>query len=318
MLFSNYQLEILVNDQPLEECEEPIGTGRTTTGPSYVLNEFSQRRLENKQTVYAAVTKLGVQFKIRYKIPYHTIFGGPIMAFVYVDGLHDNTYSAHTSLSSIQNIREGFYNYARGKIYNFKFDVTLWGNDEGYIIPNTRAGGQGAVSVYFYRAMHLHQIVKPRDINIKSAKVSEGRADLGLKLSTSFNEETIPIQQVYESLLAPASLQPLAVLHLHYRTTSWLMSRNLLRPVPIINRTYTLSEIRNNNLAIKTEDVKNVIGKKGKAKEQEPRGIKRRIEQRGFDESDTEDFIKIVDGDYFTIKYETEDQVSFEQKKRRR
>ncbi|CAG8668475.1 12930_t:CDS:1 [Acaulospora colombiana] len=309
MLFSNYQLEILVNNRPLEECVEPFEAGKSTTGPSYVFNEFTRKRIENNQTVYAAVTEPGVPFKIRYRLPSRVLCKEPVMAFVYVDGQHDNTYSAHTGPSSVQNVRESFYNYAKGKIYNFMFDITLW-VDDGSVDQNIEVGGQGAVSVYFYRAMHLRQNVIPADIDFRSAKIPESRADLGLKLSTSFSEKPISVQPMHESLLAPTSLQPLAALHLHYRAASWLIARNLL--IPSVNKSIALSEVTSNNSHDTKMNIESAMGKKRKAREHDIHVVKKGNGEQRHNNSDAENVVKVEDDNckYIIIKTEVDEQGS--------
>ncbi|CAG8490717.1 5102_t:CDS:2 [Diversispora eburnea] len=255
MLLSGYQLEILVNGLPLEECLEPISKN-TTTGPSYVINESTCQKIENNNTVYAAVKEPGAHFTVRYKVPLEELSKGPIMGFVYVDGQHDNTYSAHIDLLSTHYFRDTKY--------------------------------------------HSREAI-PLDLDFKTKEIPESKANIGLKLSTSFNENPLPKHTKLESKLIQTSSQPIAALHLHYRADSWLRARKLLNIQNIQNTqnspcrsTNVLSEIfgPSNNYfrAMKTDDFvkkENLEQNLGDIKERNS-GLKRKSISNSNDENSTE------------------------------
>ncbi|RHZ44592.1 hypothetical protein Glove_718g36 [Diversispora epigaea] len=299
MLLFGYQLEILVNGLPLEECLEPINKN-TTTGPSYIINESTFQKIENNHTVYAAVKEPGARFTIRYKVPLEELSKGPIMGFVYVDGQHDNTYSAHVDLLSTHYFRDSFHNYVKGKKYDFKFDATVWldnNKKDDNKISNTinNIGGHGAISVYFYRAKYYTREAIPLDIDFKTKEIPESKANIGLKLSASFNENPLPKHEKLESKLIQTSSQPIAALHLHYRADSWLRARKLFNiqnnPCRSAN---VLSEIfgPSNNYfrAMKADDfvkTENLEQNLGDIKERSP-GLKRKSISNSNDENSTE------------------------------
>ncbi|CAG8582215.1 14323_t:CDS:2 [Acaulospora morrowiae] len=243
MLFSGYKVEILVNDRPLEECSEYIEKEKPmTTGPSYVYNELTMRKTESDLTHYAVVVDPGAHFKIRYEVPVNSTLPGPIMAMVYVDGRYDYTYVPIIKHEERIQVKDGFTHVTKNVKYGFKFDVMSWGENEKsddvgknefddteFQIP--KIGGLGSISVCFYRADHYYQRIKPIEYDIKRPAIPEETKDLNLefRFATSFDEISIPTPTPLESVLKQISNQPLAVIHLHYRSKSWLVDRDILK-----------------------------------------------------------------------------------------
>ncbi|CAG8443262.1 6028_t:CDS:2 [Acaulospora colombiana] len=192
------------------------------------------------QTYYAVVMDPSARFKIRYEVPVNSTLPGPIMAIVYVDGQYDYTYVPIVRHEERIQIKDGFTHVAKNMKYQFKFDLmprreddkkhttaTNGFDDTEFHIP--KIGGLGAVSVCFYRAEHHYQKVKPIEYDIKQPEIPEKMEDLNLepRFATSFDETPIPITTPLESVLKKKSDRPLAVVHLHYRSKSWLMDRSI-------------------------------------------------------------------------------------------
>src|SRR4051794_31669326 len=91
---------------------------------------------------------------------------------------------------------------------------------------------------------------------------------------------------MHESLLVLKSLQPLAVLHLHYRAASWLVARNLpFKSIPPVKKNIK------NFRTTKVEDIEGIMRQREKTRKHKRVGDERRV----LDNSDAENVIRIKD-----------------------
>ncbi|GBC12689.2 glycoside hydrolase family 20 protein [Rhizophagus irregularis DAOM 181602=DAOM 197198] len=90
MRLDGFQLEVLVNGQPLEEYNLPINESNPTTDSSYVLDESTRQKTYSDDVTYIAV-KPEMKYSIRFSSSRASMWS-PLMAYVYVDGEYDYTY----------------------------------------------------------------------------------------------------------------------------------------------------------------------------------------------------------------------------------
>ncbi|CAG8471510.1 688_t:CDS:2 [Dentiscutata heterogama] len=212
MILDGFGLEILVKGRPLPEIVQPITTldVPTTTGPS---DSF----------VWAEVPHAGVQFSIRFSSTKATPHD-PIMAFIVVDGQLDYRYIE--LYNSGAYLRDHFVSAYRDFRYYFKFDKTMWSDEFHKVYSDLSQtisyGGIGAISVYFYRATPIFELVgEIPNFQLHQKILPERRTMASIGLSTSFQPMWVPDNMMPNvNFLRPRSNSPIAVLHLHYRPAS--------------------------------------------------------------------------------------------------
>ncbi|RIB05236.1 hypothetical protein C2G38_616565 [Gigaspora rosea] len=226
MHFDGFFLELLVNGQPLKELNVPINeTTETVIPKSYVLNGIFKERKYSPNITYAAIFTPGTRFEVRFASTF-AIMDAPIMAFVHVDGSHDYTHHILKQSSSIT--RDGFWNPSRNKKLFFKFSsITSSTNSSTNSQVNDVCSGLGTVSVYFYKAKRVPRVkYRPHQFEINQKKVVGSKICSEIMYSTTFEE--------YEEKKLKGGTNwkrtnkdPIAVLHLHYRSVELLVSRGL-------------------------------------------------------------------------------------------
>ncbi|CAG8705428.1 28154_t:CDS:2, partial [Dentiscutata erythropus] len=215
-----FGLEILVKGRPLPEIVQPITTLDipTTTGPSFVFEERNK-----KWKIRQIFPHAGVQFSIRFSSTKATPHD-PIMAFIVVDGQLDYRYIE--LYNSGAYLRDHFVSAYRDFRYYFKFDKTMWSDEfhKVYSDPSQTIsyGGIGAISVYFYRATPIFELVgEIPNFQLHQKILPERRTMASIGLSTSFQPMWVPDNMMPNvNFLRPRSNSPIAVLHLHYRPAS--------------------------------------------------------------------------------------------------
>ncbi|RIB21160.1 hypothetical protein C2G38_1127827 [Gigaspora rosea] len=236
MILDGFCLEILVRGRPLPEIVQPITTldVPTTTGPSFVFEERNKKWNISDSFVWAEVPHAGVQFSIRFSSAQATPHD-PIMAFIVVDGQLDYRYIE--LYNSGAYLRDHFVSAYRDFRYYFKFDKTMWTDEfhKVYSDPSQPItyGGIGAISVYFYRATPVFELVgEIPNFHLHQKILPDRRAMASIGLSTTFQPMWVPDNMMPNvNFLRPRSNSPIAVLHLHYRpASSFILTSDAVQP----------------------------------------------------------------------------------------
>ncbi|POG79221.1 hypothetical protein GLOIN_2v1528813 [Rhizophagus irregularis DAOM 181602=DAOM 197198] len=194
MRLDGFQLEVLVNGQPLEEYNLPINESNPTTDSSYVLDESTRQKTYSDDVTYIAV-KPEMKYSIRFSSSRASMWS-PLMAYVYVDGEYDYTYREVSNSSPRE--KDCFWN-------------------------NTL--------IYFYKARVIPQTpVYIPNFSVNQVKVAEAKSTCGIKFTTAFEEaEGFSNRQAVATMERQGD-EPVAVLHLHYRPATWLSIRGCNLP----------------------------------------------------------------------------------------
>ncbi|CAB4489552.1 hypothetical protein RhiirA1_426792 [Rhizophagus irregularis] len=229
MRLDGFQLEVLVNGQPLEEYNLPINESNPTTDSSYVLDESTRQKTYSDDVTYIAV-KPEMKYSIRFSSSRASMWS-PLMAYVYVDGEYDYTYREVSNSSPRE--KDCFWNNTLSKKYFFKFEISQLYEIDNPEIPLQRKpyGGLGAISVYFYKARVIPQTpVYIPNFSVNQVKVAEAKSTCGIKFTTAFEEaEGFSNRQAVATMERQGD-EPVAVLHLHYRPATWLSIRGCNLP----------------------------------------------------------------------------------------
>ncbi|KAG9293061.1 hypothetical protein G9A89_016423 [Geosiphon pyriformis] len=223
MQLHGFSLEILVEGESLDEYSEPFPQNAFCIERSYVCEDDAQAAIKSDKVVYAAVRDPSAQFKVRVScVPKNS--NNLISANVYVDGKYDWTYTAlanckPVSQSSFENVEEGIQKR------DFKFSMKQWIGSTG-----VQAGCFGAVSVVFFRARRVAARRKsnsPREIH----QIKQGGRCLIVRLSLPKSHRTrVHQKKPRNTIHVQEEGEPLAVLHLHYRSAEWLRVHGLIVP----------------------------------------------------------------------------------------
>ncbi|KAG9306298.1 hypothetical protein G9A89_018181 [Geosiphon pyriformis] len=236
MYLDGYTLEVLVNNRPLQEYHEPVGTNPTTTGTSYALVGPSLIKHECPEDIYVAVPEVGARFSVRFSTRMASC-STPIMGEIFLDGKNDYT---NTNISDpiIPAIRDGFWNESRDKMAYFKFSRSMWSNPKPHNNasnknkdPKENRGGLGAVSLYFYRGKYQIQSVVSKKFSLEQTAVPEHKSNKGIEISISFDPEPAeapPNLKNKVATMARMENEPIAVLHIHYRPIPWMIVHGLI------------------------------------------------------------------------------------------
>ncbi|CAG8491727.1 11745_t:CDS:2 [Acaulospora colombiana] len=240
MKLNGFSLEILVNGEPLAEFSESVSKLKKsmTTGPSYTRKSITAPEDPSPVTNYAAVQEFGTRYAVRFSAPPLSCSrDDPIKVFLYVDGEYDYSYT-DINPEKLNETRTCFWSKTRDKIYYFKFNPTIWSEEDNNSFLSSEKtslfGGPGAISVYFYRAQRIAwNVAPPPDYNVEPAVVPENNNTRAIKLSTQYDVQSVPNPSItrFDTYLQEHG-PPLAVLHLHYRAAAWLRARGHYVPYP--------------------------------------------------------------------------------------
>ncbi|CAI2165537.1 3897_t:CDS:2 [Funneliformis geosporum] len=243
MLLGPYSLEIIVDGSPIPELSEPVKNLKvpTSTGPSYIFNELTGQWHISDSITWAKVRDTGSHFAVRFSSSSVSPWF-PLMAFLVIDGQLDYRYVEiyNTDFHS----RDHFLSSDKSTKYFFKFNHSIWSDEyqpKGCDF-NTRYGGLGAVSLYFYRAKSINEKcdVMPH-VDIRQPVLSERKVTRDITISTSFDVTlnhlglSIPNMNYLQSLYCV----PIGVLHLHYRTLNVVSLPIHFPPCEAIARYFT-------------------------------------------------------------------------------
>ncbi|GBC03547.1 hypothetical protein RclHR1_05190011 [Rhizophagus clarus] len=266
MRLNGFQLEVLVNGQPLEEYTLPMNQSNSTTGSSHVLDETTMQKTYSDNVTYIAV-KPEMRYSIRFSSTRASMWS-PLMAYVYVDGEYDYTYREISNSSPRE--KDCFWNNTLSKKYYFKFEISQLYEIDNPEIPVQRKpfGGLGAISVYFYKARVIPQTpVYIPNFSVNQVKVAESKSTCGIKFTTAFEEAEGFFNRQAVATMEKQGDEPVAVLHLHYRPATWLSIRGC--DVPEIDQQNHLSpsvpeDIKPYSFDIKGEEPQSPSAEKAK------------------------------------------------------
>ncbi|CAG8557737.1 16438_t:CDS:2 [Funneliformis caledonium] len=229
MLLGPYTLEIIVDGSPIPELSEPVRNLKvpTSTGPSYVFNELTGQWHISDSITLAKVRDLGSNFAVRFSSSSVSPCS-PLMAYLVIDGQLDYRYVEiyNTEFHS----RDHFLSSDKSTKYFFKFNHSIWSDAhqpegcDGFDL-NTRYGGLGAVSLYFYRARSINEKcdIMPQ-VDIRQLVLPERKVTRDITISTGFDVTFNPLGLTIPNMNYLRSLYsiPIGVLHLHYRPVNFV------------------------------------------------------------------------------------------------
>ncbi|RIA91464.1 hypothetical protein C1645_822059 [Glomus cerebriforme] len=216
-----FMVEILIDDKPLQEFSIPISPEMAS--PSYIIEERDGNKYESGNITYAAVPQSETRFSIKFsveKASENNIF----LAELYVDGKHDHRYRKIPSPK--YKTKDYFWNASRDNKCYFKFTKLTEIEDlvmKQQITP--AKGGFGAISVYFYKGKFGEEkITKPPKFNLDcNTAIKDDKRCVDIIYATGFDIDEGKTNCV--SKVQKSDPLPIAVLHLHYRSASWLESK---------------------------------------------------------------------------------------------
>ncbi|CAG8762312.1 5707_t:CDS:2, partial [Acaulospora colombiana] len=119
MKLHGYEVEILVDDKPLKEYYVPIVNGVvSTTGPSYVLDAATGRKVLSPIVTYASVARPNTRFAIKI-VAHDAKPENHILAEIYIDGMTDHRWKHIKTANSRK--KEFFRSSDRTRKCYFKF-----------------------------------------------------------------------------------------------------------------------------------------------------------------------------------------------------
>ncbi len=157
------------------------------------------------------------------------------MAETLIDGQFDNTYRGLKS-HAIQ-IQDFFMNVTRDKKLEFTFSNSIYDDSSRtpHITPNKTPnlrGGVGTISIYFYKGRPVpRQNGTIPSFDIQQVKMKENKKSFEIQCTTAFIPQNVRNHVSYYDMVK-ASTDPIAVLHLHYRSASWFAMRGVQIQIP--------------------------------------------------------------------------------------
>ena len=143
--------------------------------------------------------------------------------------MNDYTYCGLTSSSP--QIQSSFWNPSRDKRYSFNFSEipsfkSLESPPNSRVGTNSLYGARGTVSIYFYKGLKvLERLTSIPYYTLNRSKIIETRFRSEINLLTKFDEiidADISSKPIVD--MVKQSNDPIAVLHIHYRSEPWLIS----------------------------------------------------------------------------------------------
>ncbi|CAG8587635.1 12122_t:CDS:2 [Funneliformis mosseae] len=197
MRFCGYVLEILVNDVPLPERPIKVESDHINFEPSFYVDNITKQKVFCEMHYVVEVKVPESEFKVRFR-SLKVTKDRQIRGDVVMDGKMDETCIEMYDRSF--HVVNGCW---RKKIHEpFKFPSNLWPSSTlTYNMAKSahQFGGLGAISVYFYE---IERVKFPTVRNLNTT-------------SKNFN------YLFWNGSSKLKSYEPIAVLHIHYRSTSW-------------------------------------------------------------------------------------------------
>ncbi|CAB4394761.1 hypothetical protein RhiirA5_409752 [Rhizophagus irregularis] len=281
MYFRGFSIEILEDGKQLREYFLQAKNTRIITGKSYVVDGEANERKYSPVTTYAVVKESGKKFEIKYSAKIASE-DNPIIAIIYVDGTND--YIHHGLTSPSPQILNFFGDFSRNKRYFFEFSEvqSSISSPNSCIRTKPLYGGIGAVSIYFYEGLRVpKKLTSIPYYALSQSKNIEPKFRSEINFTTKFNEMVdANIPAIPNVDMIKQSNDPIAVLHIHYRSESWLISigmpirdydnsltectpnNNSFKPIPTVNGNEILqSEHANNQSATDKMDISLISGR---------------------------------------------------------
>ncbi|CAB4393960.1 unnamed protein product [Rhizophagus irregularis] len=224
MRFGGYILEVLVNDVLLPERIVKVETEHIKFEPSYYVDDISKQKIFCDMHHIVEV-KPKTKFQIRFRslqVNKTKIIRGDVA----INGETDQTCIEMYNKSF--QIVNGFW--VKKKYQPFKFPTKL-SSISNIITNHYQFGGPNTISVYFY------EIDKKKFPIVKNLKIS----------SKNYNE------LFWNESSNLKSYEPIAVLHIHYRSTSWFNLLNNNNNHYYRSSKYSNKHIKRSNKVIKKE-----------------------------------------------------------------
>ncbi|KAG9291710.1 hypothetical protein G9A89_011995 [Geosiphon pyriformis] len=222
MLLEDFGLEILVDNQVLPEYSDPIA--------EIEILVFQRFYLSNK-TTYVSILETGKNFVVKVWALDSTDLV-PFICTIYVDGRNDDASGLLRDSNPI--IVKGFWNSTPHKFGYFRFVpmIKLAASRAKNLPHNTsqKIGDVGTVSVSFYRAkMITPKIVERSGIPLEQILIKEKNLNREIQIKTSFDERPLQEPENMDIFnIEYCDKDPIAVLHIHYRSQSWLIEQSLM------------------------------------------------------------------------------------------
>ncbi|CAI2161810.1 17636_t:CDS:2 [Funneliformis geosporum] len=264
MHFKDFYLEVLVNERPLPEYNLPVDESNlNNTCVSYVTDPSTQKEQYNNFTTYIPVTNPGEHYTIRMETT-PTDPSEIIISRLYIDGQFDQVHHLHQQQSS--RLRSYFVNYERNKAYFFKFASTseFDKKDDGVFKvpfpvnkqPNKQNHNQklygkpGTITVCFFKGIIVDEsaLLNKPEFEVKPVKITEAEnknMDIGYITGFDVMDAKIPPSTVTRIV----DWNPIAVLHLNYRSADWLAKSGFSLPNLSTDQEIK-EEVGNNNVVM--------------------------------------------------------------------
>ncbi|CAI2181805.1 9447_t:CDS:2, partial [Funneliformis geosporum] len=267
MHLQDFCLEVLVNGQPLTEYNLPIdGSNLNSTCVSYVKDPLSQQDQYNNFITYIPVTTQGERYTIRTEAKQANM-SNIIISRLYIDGNYYQIQHIHQKESS--RTISFFVNYERTKVYYFKFASTSQFDKKDGVFkvpypvnkhPNqlnqnqSVYGKPGTITVCFFKGIIVDEsdLLNKPEFEVNQVKITASdNKNMDISYITGFDamDANIPTATVTKIV----DMNPIAVLHLNYRSADWLakigfplptLSTNQGKKEEVINRNVVMEQMK--------------------------------------------------------------------------
>ncbi|CAB4489553.1 hypothetical protein RhiirA5_502661 [Rhizophagus irregularis] len=263
MHLQGFNLEILVNEQPLPEYNLPINESNLkNTSISYVTDSLTQTKKHSDFTTYVPVITPGERYTVKFEAK-QAKPSNIIISRIFIDGQSDQVQHLHQQSGS--RTRSFFCNNERTKVYFFKFSyfdkIDDLSNNNNFKVPfpiikkssiqqqqkKNTYGKPGSITVCFFKGIIVDQdaLQSKTKFEIKQVKFPETTdiKNIEIGYTTGFDAMHAKIQPATVTKIV--NLKPIAVLHLHYRSVDWFTNKRL--SLPILNFNQEKKDVTNNN-----------------------------------------------------------------------
>ncbi|CAI2179696.1 19785_t:CDS:2 [Funneliformis geosporum] len=210
MHLQEFNLEVLLNDQPLPEYNLPIDVSDLNKKyVSYVIDPLTQTKKYSDFTTYFPVITAGEGYKIKIEAKQANPTN-VIISRLYIDGRLDPTQLLHQRSSS----------RTRSLPINFlKSDSSIPKRPK--VQNKYQYGKHGSITICFFKGI----IVDENSLQHQSGLAENEDVDY----TTEFDIMNANFQP--KTVIKIVNLNPIAELHLHYRPEDWLTNRGFSLPI---------------------------------------------------------------------------------------
>ncbi|GBC12690.2 glycoside hydrolase family 20 protein [Rhizophagus irregularis DAOM 181602=DAOM 197198] len=234
MHLQGFNLEILVNEQPLPEYNLPINESNLkNTSISYVTDSLTQTKKHSDFTTYVPVITPGERYTVKFEAK-QAKPSNIIISRIFIDGQSDQVQHLHQQSGS------------RTRSFFFPFPIIKKSSIQQQQKKNTY-GKPGSITVCFFKGIIVDQdaLQSKTKFEIKQVKFPETTdiKNIEIGYTTGFDAMHAKIQPATVTKIV--NLKPIAVLHLHYRSVDWFTNKRL--SLPILNFNQEKKDVTNNN-----------------------------------------------------------------------